>query len=60
MVLDLKLGQLLPPQGAVNQKPQPARRDALGTPYPSVDRWIPAPRVLHPYHDARFYSTHPS
>ena len=25
-----------------------------------LDRWIPPPRVLHPYPDARFYATHPS
>ena len=23
-------------------------------------RWIPPPRILHPYPDARFYATHPS
>jgi len=27
---------------------------------PVLDRWIPPPRVLHPYPDARFYATHPS
>jgi RNA-directed DNA polymerase len=27
---------------------------------PVFDRWIPPPRVLHPYPDARFYATHPS
>jgi group II intron reverse transcriptase/maturase len=27
---------------------------------PVFDRWIPTPRVLHPYPDARFYATHPS
>jgi group II intron reverse transcriptase/maturase len=27
---------------------------------PIFDRWIPTPRVLHPYPDARFYATHPS
>lgn len=27
---------------------------------PLFDRWIPEPRVLHPYPDARFYATHPS
>src|ERR1700688_4488471 len=27
---------------------------------PVFDRWIPAPRVLHPYPDARFYANHPS
>ena len=27
---------------------------------PVFERWIPAPRVLHPYPDARFYATHPS
>jgi hypothetical protein len=26
----------------------------------SLNRWIPPPRVLHPYPDARFYATHPS
>ncbi len=24
-----------------------------------IDRWIPAPRILHPYPDARFAVTHP-
>src|SRR6202048_338201 len=27
---------------------------------PVFERWIPAPRVLHPYPDTRFYATHPS
>jgi RNA-directed DNA polymerase len=27
---------------------------------PLFDRWIPEPRVLHPYPDARFTATHPS
>jgi len=27
---------------------------------PAFDRWIPPPRVLHPYPDTRFYATHPS
>jgi len=27
---------------------------------PALNRWIPPPRVLHPYPDARFYATHPS
>ena len=27
---------------------------------PVFERWIPYPRVLHPYPDARFYATHPS
>ena len=27
---------------------------------PIFDRWIPTPRVLHPYPEARFYATHPS
>ena len=27
---------------------------------PLLERWIPPPRVLHPYPDARFYATHPS
>jgi RNA-directed DNA polymerase len=27
---------------------------------PIFDRWIPPPRVMHPYPDARFYATHPS
>ncbi len=27
---------------------------------PVFDRWIPIPRVLHPYPDARFAATHPS
>ena len=26
----------------------------------TLPRWIPPPRVLHPYPDARFYATHPS
>ena len=27
---------------------------------PVLNRWIPPPRVLHSYPDARFYATHPS
>ena len=27
--------------------------------YPLLYRWIPQPRVLHPYPDARFAATHP-
>jgi group II intron reverse transcriptase/maturase len=27
---------------------------------PVLARWIPPPRILHPYPDARFYATHPS
>jgi RNA-directed DNA polymerase len=27
---------------------------------PVFDRWIPTPRVLHPYPQARFFATHPS
>jgi len=27
---------------------------------PVLDRWVPIPRVLHPYPDARFAATHPS
>jgi hypothetical protein len=27
---------------------------------PVLNRWIPQPRTLHPYPDARFYATHPS
>ena len=27
---------------------------------PLLNRWVPPPRVLHPYPDARFYATHPS
>jgi group II intron reverse transcriptase/maturase len=27
---------------------------------PIFDRWIPTPRILHPYPDACFYATHPS
>ena len=27
---------------------------------PVFDRWIPKPRVLHPYPHQRFYATHPS
>src|ERR1039457_120981 len=27
---------------------------------PVFDKWIPTPRVLHPYPHARFYATHPS
>jgi hypothetical protein len=27
---------------------------------PVLNRWIPPPRVLHPYPDACFYATHPS
>ena len=26
---------------------------------PLLNRWIPAPRVLHPYPDKRFDATHP-
>jgi len=26
---------------------------------PLLDRWIPAPRVLHPYPDKRFDAIHP-
>jgi len=26
---------------------------------PVLNRWIPPPRVLHPYPDARCYATHP-
>jgi RNA-directed DNA polymerase len=34
----------------------PVRWDRL---YPLLNRWIPQPRVLHPYPDARFAATHP-
>jgi RNA-directed DNA polymerase len=27
---------------------------------PVFERWIPPPRILHPYPEARFYATHPS
>jgi group II intron reverse transcriptase/maturase len=27
---------------------------------PVLERWIPPPRILHPYPEARFYATHPS
>lgn len=27
---------------------------------PVLERWIPNPRILHPYPDAGFYATHPS
>ena len=27
---------------------------------PVFERWIPYPRILHPYPEARFYATHPS
>ena len=27
---------------------------------PVFDRWIPYPRILHPYPDTRFYASHPS
>ncbi|HUD14510.1 MAG TPA: group II intron reverse transcriptase/maturase, partial [Terracidiphilus sp.] len=27
---------------------------------PVLERWIPSPRVLHPYPEARFYAAHPS
>ena len=27
---------------------------------PLLNRWIPEPRTLHPYPEARFYATHPS
>jgi len=28
--------------------------------HPFFERWIPRPKVLHPYPQARFYATHPS
>ena len=28
--------------------------------YPLLTRWIPQPRILHPYPDARFAATHPA
>ena len=28
--------------------------------YPLLNRWIPQPRILHPYPDARFAATHPA
>ena len=27
---------------------------------PVFDKWIPTPRVLHPYPEVRFYAIHPS
>ena len=41
------------------QRSQRARKrwEAL---IPIFERWIPRPRILHPYPDARFYATHPS
>jgi hypothetical protein len=27
--------------------------------YPTFERWIPRPRVLHPYPDVRFDASHP-
>ena len=27
---------------------------------PLFDRWVPYPRILHPYPQARFYAIHPS
>jgi hypothetical protein len=27
---------------------------------PLFDRWIPIPRILHPYPHTRFHATHPS
>ena len=32
----------------------------VGNFYQVLNRWIPSPRVLHPYPDAGFYATHPS
>ena len=26
---------------------------------PLADRWLPPPRILHPYPDVRFYAKHP-
>jgi RNA-directed DNA polymerase len=34
-------------------------RVSWGRLFPILDRWIPQPRVLHPYPDARFAATHP-
>ena len=43
----------------VESRSQPARKNwKLLTPV--FDRWIPYPRILHPYPDARFYASHPS
>jgi hypothetical protein len=38
---------------------QSARTRELGSAYPILTRWIPQPRTLHPYPDARFDATHP-
>ena len=36
-----------------------ARRcDGIASPH-LMNRWIPLPRILHPYPDERFYATHP-
>ena len=35
------------------------RARCAGRLYPLLYRWIPQPRVLHPYPDARFAATHP-
>jgi conjugative relaxase-like TrwC/TraI family protein len=42
--------------------PQPriSRMTASRAAGPIFDRWVPTPRILHPYADARFYATHPS
>jgi hypothetical protein len=34
----------------------PVERERFG---PLSDRWIPIPRILHPYRNERFYAKHP-
>ncbi len=46
-------------RGVMTRRSQRARkRWELLTPI--FERWLPYPRTLHPYPDARFYATHPS
>ena len=44
----------------VAQHPEnPDYRVRWGRLFPILYRWIPQPRVLHPYPDVRFAATHP-
>jgi hypothetical protein len=48
-------------RGVVDELKGISSRDALKERFtPVLNRWIPPPRVLHPYPNARFYATHPS
>jgi hypothetical protein len=38
---------------------QDLRLDRVFCPYGLVDRWIPRPKILHPYPNERFYAKHP-